>query len=639
MSSRIFLSLSLALPIASITLADDAGLDNVVVTATRTEIALDRVGDSITVITPEEVRRSQKAVVSDLISTTPGVTMSRNGGFGTVTSVRIRGAETDQTVVLLDGVKLNDPSTAGGGYNFGNLVVDDIARIEVLRGPQSTLWGSQAIGGVVNIVTPVPQGPLSGMLVGEAGANDFANVRARFESGGDRYGWRIGGNYLTTDGVSAFDEDLGGLEEDGYRNVGLNARGIYRFTDALSLDARATWSKGRSDFDGFPPPFYGFADTTEYGDTEELVAYAGLNLDLLGGRFKNRFAFAYTDTDRDNYDPTSSVAKTFEAIGENKRWEYQGTVAIADGYEAVFGLESETSALETASPSPFDPNPTPLDRDVQLDSVYAQLVASPIEALTLTAGVRRDDHDEFGGATTLRGAVAWSVGPSTTLRATYGEGFKAPTLYQLYSEYGNAALQPEEAEAWDAGIEQRLGDAVVVSATYFSRDTTNQIDFASCFGNPDPRCVAQPFGFYDNIAATVADGFELSATVNASDALRLSANYTRTDAENDVAGSALRGNQLVRRARDTANAELSYEWPIRLTTSVAAQYVGKRYENATNTLVLDSYTLVDLRVTYAISDEFDVFGRLENAFDENYESTRNYGSIGRAGYFGVRFKF
>lgn len=529
----------------------DPNLTQVVITATRIEQPLAKVGSSVTLLQAADVRASQKTLLADLLATTPGITLSRNGGLGSVTSVRIRGAESDQTTVLIDGVKLNDPAAAGGGFNFGNLLANGVARVEILRGPQSTLWGSQAIGGVVNIVTPVPQGPLTTQLSAEGGSRNTSQVTAQAEAGGERLAWRIGGNYLATDGISAFDEDLGGREEDSYRNVGLYTRGILQITDQVSAELRSTWSKGRVGFDGFPPPSFTFSDTREYGYTEELASYAGLKAVSLGGRLQNRIGFAYTDTDRENFDPDSAVPLTFDAIGRNKRWEYQGSFEISGSSNAVFGLESERSELSTASPSTFDPTPTPLARDVRIDSAYGQLQFAPVTAVSVTAGARYDDHETFGGNTTNHAAVAWSVAPATVLRASYGEGFKAPTLYQLFSQYGNASLEPESAAGWDAGIEQRLfGDTLAVSAVYFSRDTRNMIDFVSCFGITSPSCVERPDGYYENVQETSADGVELGLTALIGERLRVAANYTAMDAENAVRGSANFGRQLPRRARE-----------------------------------------------------------------------------------------
>jgi vitamin B12 transporter len=277
---------------------------------------------------------------------------------------------------------------------------------------------------------------------------------------------------------------------------------------------------------------------------------------------------------------------------------------------------------------------------VQLDSVYAQVTASPVEVVTLTAGLRYDDHDTFGNNTTGRASAAWSVMPSTILRASYGEGFKAPTLFQLYSEFGNLDLEAEEAEGWDAGIEQRLlGDKLVLSATYFNRDTTNMIDFVSCFGVSTAQCLARPDGYYDNVQKTTAKGVELSLLARLAERVEFSANYTSMDANYDVPASANFGRTLARRPSETANAKLSYEWPIGLTTAVAVQHAGRAYENASNSTVLDGYTLVDLRAAFAVSESLEVFGRVENAFDEDYETIARYGTLGRTFSVGVRQNF
>jgi vitamin B12 transporter len=613
-------------------------LERIVVTANRNAQPLSRVGDSVTLIEPEEVRASQKLAVADLLATTPGITVTRNGGLGTSTQLRIRGAEADQTVVLIDGVKLNDPASTGGGFNFGNLLTGDYMRIEVLRGPQSTLWGSQAIGGVINVVTTVPEGPLLAEYSAEGGERGSATVQARVEAGGERFAWRVAGKYLTTDGVSALNDDRGGREDDGYRNVGANVRGLWRISEAVSAELRTTYSSGRVDFDGFPPPDFELTDTREYGDTDELVAYAGINATTFGGKLENRFGFAYTDTDRENIDPDSPVPTTFAATGRNERWEYQGTVTLTDRIGGVFGLESEHSELNTRSPSVFDPNPVPLAHDARLDSIYGQLSVSPIETLTLTGGLRYDDHDTFGSESTGRATLAWAATPTTIVRASYGEGFKAPTLFQLFSEFGNEDLAPERADAWDAGVEQHLlNDALVVSATYFGRNTRSMIDFVSCFPAVDPRCAARPFGFYDNVQKTEADGFELELVAHLGERLRLNANYT--DMETTNRGAEDFGRELPRRPGQTLNGELTYEWPFGLTTTVAVTHAGSSFDDAANTVVVDAYTVVDLRAAFVLRDNLEFFGRLENALDEEYETIARYGTPGRGLFVGVRQSF
>lgn len=613
-----------------------SSMEQIVVSATRSPQTLDRIGSSVTVLTAADIKATQTLVISDLLARTPGLSFSRNGGPGGVTALRIRGAEGDQTVVIIDGVKINDPSAVGGGYNFANLLAGDIERIEVLRGAQSTLWGSQAIGGVVNIVTATPAKSFEGSVEAEGGSRNTFYVSGGAGGATERAVWRIAGSHYTTDGVSAYDK---GAEADADRNTGVSGRVQFNVSDEISLDARAVYSDNRNDADGFPPPLFSFADTTEYGTVKEFIGYGGVNAALFDGRLKNRFAYAYTDTDRNTYNPAQTPTPvTFDGKGKNKRWEYQGAAALTEGWSAVFGVEDEKSSFRTASPSSFDPTPTPDRAKVGITSVYAQAQGDAAQGLTLTGGLRYDDHETFGGRTLGQAAVAWALNEEhTILRASFGQGFKAPTLYQLYSPYGNTRLKPEEADSWDAGVEQRWLDGdVVFSATWFARKTKNQIDFDFCPGNP--FCAPASFGVYDNIARTKAHGVELQADATL-DRFTLQANYTYTDTENTSPGSANKGKVLARRPKNTANVSFDYQWPFGLSTGVAVRYVGDSFDNAANTAKLEDYTLVDLRASAPLNETFEIYGRIQNLFDKTYATTRNYGEEGLGAFAGIRAKF
>lgn len=626
------------------TVTDPTLLRDVVVTANRSAQPADRVGQSVTVLTSEEITASQSVAVADLLIRTPGVILSRNGGAGGVTSVRIRGAEADHTVAIIDGVKLNDPSGTGGGFDFGNLLVNDIARIEVLRGAQSTLWGSQAIGGVVNIVTAEPTEPFQAGLSAEAGSRGTTYVRGSIGGAGERANWRLAASRYDTDGFSAYAR---GTEDDSYENFGLSGRANIRIVEGVSLDLRAVWSNGTAGIDGFPAPLFAFGDTRETSQVKELVAYSGLNFDLLDGRLSNRIAYGYTRSDRLNENPDQAVTPvTFDSEGLNQRYEYQGVLDIRQGWTATFGAEHEEAEFTTRSPSAFNANPTPAKADATIDGAYAQLQAEVAPGLTLTGGVRRDEHDTFGGKTLGQVAVAWLLNDgATVLRASFGQGFKAPSLYQLYSDYGNTALSPEEADGWDAGVEQHLLDgALILSATYFSRETTNQIDFVSCSSTVTqaaaPLCFrngVRRFGYYSNIALSEADGVELAADYEVGP-FSIRANYTQTNTENRTPGANL-GRELARRPKDAANLTLGYVWPFGLSTSVAVRHAGDSFDNASNAARLDGYTLVDLRASYPINETLEIYGRVENLGDEVYETVRNYGVAGRGTFVGVRARF
>ena len=640
-NSVAFVALSIAFPAlaqAPEEMFDDSGI---VVTATRTPTPLDQVPASITVLDKATIDRAQDIGATELLLRTPGISMSRNGGYGTATSLRIRGAESEQTVVVIDGVKLNDPSSTGGGYNFANLLIGDAQRIEVLRGPQSTLWGSQAIGGVVNIVTASPQAPIEGSFDIEAGSRDTVSARAALGGVSGPLSWRIGGQSFTTEGISAIAPAFGGGERDGYTNRNVAGRAEMALGANASIDLRGYYSTGRVEIDGFS------GDAPDYSHNREFVGYAGLNFALLDGRLRNRIAYNYTDTDRDSYSPELEQPLSFEAAGKNRRFEYQGIFDLSDRISATFGVENERSRFKSRSPSGSlaDPLPDFVRGKAEITSVYGQLTVRPLDGLTINGGVRHDDHNRYGGRTLFSAGGIWTLPSGTTLRASYGEGFKAPSLYQLFSEYGNVNLDPERAHGWEAGAQQAFfGDMLTIGATYFERTTTGQIIYNGCdVGTTDPLCVVPGtdtprWGYYLNVARAEAHGIEADAAFRLG-GLTLDGNYSWTVAEDRSAGTANEGNWLPRRPRHLANASLSYDFAFGLTLGSAVRWAGKSYDNASNATRLDDYTLVDLRAEYRLSDSLRLFARAENVFDEQYMTAYRYGTLGRSIYAGIRGRF
>jgi vitamin B12 transporter len=631
---RIFKTILLTATILSpaIAHAKDGSSDTIIVTASRSAQPLSKTGQSVTVITADDIKTRQSSAVVDLLRTVPGVTFTRNGGLGTSTSVNIRGADSDQTVTLIDGVKLNDPSSPGSGFNFGNLLTGNISRIEVVRGSQSVLWGSQAIGGVVNIITREPTEDLTFNAQAEYGWRNTGQIVGNVSGKFGPVSASIGAGYLRSDSFSAYNEARGGAERDGYENYGANAKFNIALSDAVSVDLRGWYSNGKVGIDGFPPPTYAFGDTNETARTEELIGYAGLNVALFDGRFHNRFAYAYTDTARENLDLSSATPfQTFDAKGKNSRLEYQGNFDIADGYALTFGAESEKSLYHASSyGGPVS------GANARMNSVYGQLSATPITGLTLTAGGRYDDHDTFGGKTTFAANGVYSPNEGkTTIRASYGEGFKTPSLYQLFSDYGNKALKPETSQGWDAGITQRLlNGGIEVGATWFHRDTSNQIAYISCSAPLTGICTNRAGGTYDNIARARAQGLEFSLTLKPVESLTVQANYSWIDATNRA-----NGLKLARRPSQSINASIDYKWAFGLETGATVTHVGNSFDNASNTRRLEGYVLVDLRASYAITKGVSLYGRIENLFDEQYETIFRYGTPRRAAYAGVRLAF
>jgi vitamin B12 transporter len=623
--------------------ADSADpLDEIVVVANRAPEPLSKVGNSVTVLDQQAIQDSQKVDVGSLLATTPGITFSRSGGPGNATSVNIRGADSDHTVVLIDGVVLNDPSLVSGNFDFGNLLVGDISRIEILRGGQSTLYGSQAIGGVIDIITTEPQPGFGADVQAEGGSLGTGLAKAGIGEKADNWSFRLGASYYATDSIPALDKRLGGTIPDPFHDSVVSGRATYNFTPDVQFDERAYWTESRVFYDGYSPITFLLANYPQYEDVRQLFDYTGLNFNFFDDQLKNRVAYEYTITQRSDYNSAvDPITQSDNYRGDNSRVEYQGTWAIAQGYQAVFGLQQEKSwsdSLSTFSPAVHE----------QTGQVgeYAQLQGELISGLTLTAGERHDHYDSFGQHYTGQVAAAWSLPSSTVLRGSWSQGYKAPSLYQLYSPYGNPQLKPEKSTDGDGGVEQHLwNDRVTLSATYFLTHFTNLIEFENCPGSPLCATLepAGGYGYYANVDRAKASGVELQAAATLTPALALSANYSHIKTEDETPGSATYGQQLYRRPEEAANVSLSYTWPHSVKTTVEARYGGPSLDQNFNVYPVENvrlggYTLLNLRISYPVTDKLELYARVDNATDKWYETVYQYGTWGRTAFAGLRAK-
>ncbi len=616
--------------------SQDSAPEIVVVSATRTAEPLSRTGESIDVITAADLTAQQTLIVSNALGRTPGLTVVRNGGPGQVTTVGLRGAGAGQTLMLVDGVRLNDPSTTDGEALLGDLFVNDIDRIEVLRGPQSTLYGSDAIGGVVDIVTK--RGgttPLALTASAEGGSFDTYRLNAAANGSLADFDYGAAVNYFHSNGISAADSRNGNSEKDGTGNLGLAANTRYRFNSQISLDLRGFYSNARTEFDdNYLPPSYRLADSPVYSRDVLFSGYAGLNVALFDGRWRNRVAYIGMLSRRTTYDSPYylPLQQDYFYRGATERFEYQGIVDLSQDEQITYGAETERRNLtSTIAGYPDAAGHT------RTTGYYAQMQSTLFSQLTLTGGVRYDDDQEFGGHTSLKFAGAWTPNNgATVLRANYGDGFKAPTLYELFSVYSNplTALKPESAHGWEAGIDQSIfGDAVRASLTYFERRTSNQIDFFSCYFVTSAACALRSTvgGYYYNIGRSRAEGIEAEVHARIGQTLSLSLNLTDMHAI-DLASST----DLARRPHLLAHAYADWTPLKDWSFGLGLDYTGKRFDSAGGYSPLPDYTLVDLYVSRRIGEHLELYGRIDNLFDHRYEPVAGYGAMGRALYAGIR---
>ncbi len=587
--------------------ADDIANDTIVVTATRTETPVSEIGQSVSVITRGDIERTQAVTATDVLARLPGASVSQSGGFGQPASLFIRGAENAQSLVLIDGVRINDPGDVGGGFDFGSLTVGQFDRIEVVRGSSGVLWGSRAIGGVINLITarPTDQWLVRGQA--EYGWRDQKQLGASAAGKLGPVGLTLGGNWLKGDGYSAFDERLGGKEKDGFESKSANARAEVELVDGLTADAGTYWTKANYDYDNTG------ADALNLGMKRDTVGYANLRYKGLDGRLTARIGYGLTDTRRISDD---AVYGPYTTNGRADRFEGQVAFAPLDLASIQIGAETEKQN--------FSDNYGSKD-STSIDSVYGMLTVHPLTGLTLNGGLRYDDNSDFGHKTTFSANGAWAVGSGNEapiLRASYGEGFKAPSLYQLYTNGGYRELSPETSKAWDAGVELPFAEGQGrFTVTYFDRKTKRLIDYDYAEWN------------YYNVGRAWAQGVELGMQVNDWRGFDVNLSYTYLDAENRDTGA-----QLARRPKNNFYASLDRLIAERFRLGADLRVGGGRYDDVANQYWLAGHVLVGLRGSVAVNDHLEVYGRVENLFDEHYEVVRTYGTAGRAAYAGIRVK-
>ncbi|MEL6378599.1 MAG: TonB-dependent receptor [Pseudomonadota bacterium] len=603
--------------------------DDIVVTANRTPTSRSEVGSAITVITAQEIETAQFQVVADALALSPGVNLARNSAFGGLSSITLRGAASRQTLVLIDGIVVNDPSSPGGGFNFANLDVADIDRIEVLRGPQSILYGSEAIGGVVSIRTRRPGSFLGGgtnqtfRAFVEGGS--FATVRAGAGLSGisGKVDYRASVFGTRTNGISRADSDDGNTERDGFDSIATSANLGYSFSPAFRAETFLRYGTSATEFDGFPPPNFTLSDSDDSDSAEEYVAGGRLIGQLFDGRFTNTLTAGYARIERTNF---SGDTETFAGVGDRLSFDYLASAALFDGFAITAGAETERTSIDTG---------TVID-DVRINSVFGLATVKPFDLsgltdgmnnLTLTGGIRLDDHETFGSVTTARITGAWAL-PSigATLRGSWGEGFSAPTLFQLNFVFGagepNRNLQPEQSRGWDLGLEVAPDTLpITLQATYFNQNTDNLIDFNFATG-----------AFF-NVNESRQRGVETQISVDLTPRLRLTSAYTYTDSIDLQTGL-----QALRQPRHRAFTNIIWSVTNRLTTSAGITYNGReRDTDFVNDVFIDDFVRLDLRADYQLSDRFQLFGRIENATDTAYQDVLGFGEPGLAVFGGIRF--
>jgi vitamin B12 transporter len=590
--------------------------ETIIVTASGIEQPKTETGQAIDVIDRARLDTLQSTTIADALRTLPSVSVAQRGSVGSQTSVFIRGGNSSQTLVLVDGVRINDPSSPNGLFDFGALLTGNIGQVEVLRGPNSVIWGSQAIGGVVNVTSLKPTKALAGHAVAEYGYSETLKLTANVSGTSGLLEGSMGGGYYRTDGISSL---VGGTERDGYENYAANGRLKINLTDSFSLDFRGFYTDGTVEYDS---PFGVGANASAVSDNKQFVGYVGANLTMFEGHLRHRVAYTRSDIKRIGTDPIVFSFNNFNVKGNIDRFEYHGAFDLAKAAATlVFGVEHERTFASTS----FEGAPADVAK-TNVSSGFVQLIVRPVTGLTLTSGIRHDDYNVYGGQTTLGGNIAFTPNEGrTVLRATYGEGFRAPTLSEGQPPFGNPNLKPETARNFDLGVEHAFLDGKAqVYATYFNRKSTDLINFSPAFQ-------------LENIDRVRTTGLETGVVLRPTAALDVRLGYSLVNAINQSAGNV--GKRLALRPKESANFSIDWQSPWRVKLGTTIQITGDSFDNASNSVRLDGYTLVGLRAAMPINDTFEIYGRVDNLFDESYANVAGYSSYGRSAYAGVRARF
>ncbi|MFA7263969.1 MAG: TonB-dependent receptor [Caulobacter sp.] len=606
---RLLLTTTALLALASTaragTTASPVPVDELVVTATRLETRIDDAPDA-RVITADDIAASQATFAGDILETIPGLSLSRNGDFGGVTTVRMRGASGDKTLVLVDGVVQNDPSSPNGGFDFSSLDLGDVERIEVLSGPQGSLWGSDAIGGAIAFTTRETDGWRASA---EAGSFGTARATAAFGVANDRRALGVTASAYSSDGVS---KAAVGAEDDGFTSwtVGGNAR--LTLSDSVQLDALVRYNEAEADIDGYDA-FFVFGDTADRSESRSWTGFARVRADGPLG-LNQTLSVSLYDLTRDNI---SAFPSSYDARRATWRWT-AGRGEAGDAFAFLAGVERDDTEASIS---------TGATSDLGATSAFGVVRVAPLERLTVTASLRHDAPDEFDARTTARLAGVLELDHGFRLSASFGQGFKTPTISQTVCDFcfpagPSTGLKPETAEGWDAALAWRSGDdRLFVRVTGYRLEVEDQISYG--------------VGRYVNIDRTKTTGVEVELDAELTDRFTLKAAYAFTDAIDDSTGA-----ELIRAPEQSGTLSLLWTGD-RLKAALTLRAEGEQADADPSTFAparRDGFAVADLAAGWALTDSLDLTARVVNLTDETYQQSLGYGEAGRGVFVGFRLR-
>lgn len=611
-------------------------IDQIIVVAARIPLTINQIGSATTVITREQIEQRQARYVTDLLRSVPGFSVSHTGVVGSQTQVRVRGSEANHVLVLIDGVRANDPAT-GDEFRWEHLTTGNIERIEIIRGPQSALWGSDAIAAVVHVITHGDRSGSNLEAYVEGGSNDTANVGV---SGAvSSTSWSLSGGIERVD-TNGSNISRVGSEKDDSDVTTASLAAHFMATDVLTFDVQLRALDAYSQFD--PVDFFVTGLPTD-GDvateTDNLFASFGGALETRGGQVTHHLNARYYESDNRNL--TDGVQNSSTA-SDRTTLAFQSDIDLGDNRMSL-ALEHERARFEQRGEIGFgDPNQ---NQQMDVTSLVAEFQGLSHQRFTWLLSTRFDNTSDFDDAVNGRLSLAYRLSDTTKLRGNIGTGQKNPTFTERFGFFpgqfiGNPDLEPERSVSYDIGLDRNFLDgALVLQVTLFQQDLRNEIN-GFVF---DPNTFL--FTAENMDGKSERSGVELDAQWNVNERFRLSASYTYTDStEQNFSGENVRELRRPRHAGSlSANFRSNNE---RIQATLIADYGGTRddiffppFPAPPEIVNLESYWLLDLTVQYQLTPSFGIFAKGTNLLDQDYEQVYGYQTLGRAGYLGIRANF
>jgi vitamin B12 transporter len=619
-------------------------LESVVVSASRAPVAANFSGSSFTIIDKQILEQRQSSTLSEILRDVPGFAVNRGGVLGSTTQVRVRGAEGNQVLVFIDGIEVNDLAQ-GSEFNFAHLSASEIERAEIIRGPQSALWGSDALGGVINITTRRGKGALNISGFAEGGSFGTSHSGGSLSGGADNYHFNIAGSYIKSSGDNiSRDND----EDDGYENGSVTFSAGYSPLTNLSFDIVSRFTEANNEFDGIGVTGLP-ADSDSETKTSQNYSRIQANLSLYEGVWTHKAGIALSNTDNDNF---LNGIEGSSNQGKKYKFDYQTSLFLetseitSASHILTFALEHEVEEFTQRGAVAFGNDP---NQDIRTDSTsfIGEYRITFSEELSLSASVRHDDNKDFRDATTYRTTAAYNLDSlGLRLHASYGTGVKNPTFTERFGFFatslffpfiGNPDLSPEKSRGWEIGFDKSfLDNKVNIGLTYFDEKLKDEIN--GFFFDPATFTTTA----INETGNSKRRGLELAGRAMLAENWSLSANYTYLDADQP---DGLGGREReIRRPENIVNVNVNYNFlENKANINLNVNYNGKQDDFffappffARETVSLDSFTLVNLAASYKFSDLITLYGRIENLLDDNYEEVLGFQGSGIGAFGGIK---